>query len=556
MTDTSANVDAVESAWTVPRASDARVLIAGGLLTAVVLVLTASSQIYDTNYSALWEAAALLAGDHPYRDFYEWGALMTGILSTVAQLLVGYRLIGEFGLQWLCIIAGAVLSLHLALRLSGSITASVVTGLLALSVLPVTPTYSYPKLLVYPLALWLACRYMDRPGRARIAALGVATTIAFLFRHDHGLHTAVAAALALVLTRLLRPGCRNLRALVTEGATYGAVAMATVAPWVILVQSSEGIPEYLRQRMVLYRGWAVDESPFGTLLTLPTDGDPLTRLYWVTLLVPVLLAVSVVTEVVRSWYRAEPLPVRTWYFALTAAILALIDDQIVREPSYVVAVAPLTAAAAAPLLAWSGRHGAAWKGVQLAIGTGLVIVAGVASVSYTNIEPEALIGRVQPTFSRLLASPPIEGILPADRISGFTRELWERGGDENERLMLRYLHDCTAPGDRVIVTGSTPSEVNYLIERPFAGGHLLWHHAWRSDPVQEMRSLVQIQRQSVPFAYSNTDPVLDDFEKYPRIRAYLTEHYAELDGSTGLLLVDTRRTPVRRFGPMGFPCFR
>ena len=42
-------------------------------LNLVVLILTAEQQIYDTNFYSLWEATALLAGDHPYRDFFEWG---------------------------------------------------------------------------------------------------------------------------------------------------------------------------------------------------------------------------------------------------------------------------------------------------------------------------------------------------------------------------------------------------------------------------------------------------------------------------------------------------
>ena len=143
----------------------------------------------------------------------------------------------------------------------------------------------------------------------------------------------------------------------------------------------------------------------------------------------------------------------------------------------------------------------------------------------------------------------------ADDVARYTREEWERQGDK-EAVMLRYLHDCTVPGDRLLVTGSTPSEVNYLVERPFAGGHILWHHRWRADAEHEAQSLAAIERQSVPFAYSDTDPVLDDFTSYPRILEYLRTHYVELEGSGGLLLVDRRRTPVRTFGALGFPCFR
>ena len=48
----------------------------------------------------------------------------------------------------------------------------------------------------------------------------------------------------------------------------------------------------------------------------------------------------------------------------------------------------------------------------------------------------------------------------------------------------------------------------------------------------------------------------DDFKRYPKIRAYLVEHYTELEGSDGVLLIDTRRTLTGTFASLGFPCFR
>src|SRR6185436_2085927 len=103
-----------------------------GVLSVAILVRTLSSQLYDTNYYVLWEATALLAGDHPYRDFYLIGwPLLTGI-STLVQWLVGYRLIGEFVLQWAFITAGMVIGFHLAVGLSRSVWASLVTSVLAM----------------------------------------------------------------------------------------------------------------------------------------------------------------------------------------------------------------------------------------------------------------------------------------------------------------------------------------------------------------------------------------------------------------------------------------
>jgi hypothetical protein len=117
------------------------------------------------------------------------------------------------------------------------------------------------------------------------------------------------------------------------------------------------------------------------------------------------------------------------------------------------------------------------------------------------------------------------------------------------------MHDCTRGGDRILVTGSTPYDVDYYAERPIAGGHIEWHHGWRSDPAHARQSLRLLQTQSVPFAFSTGDPVLVDLEKYPDIRHYFEQNYVEVEGSHGQLLVDRRRQPTGRFGALGFPCF-
>jgi hypothetical protein len=106
------------------------------------------------------------------------------------------------------------------------------------------------------------------------------------------------------------------------------------------------------------------------------------------------------------------------------------------------------------------------------------------------------------------------------------------------------------------VTGSTPFNVSYYAQRPIAGGHLAWKHGWRADQQHEQESLALLRQQSVPFAVSTRDPVLTDFRRYPAIREYLLKNYAEVEGSQGKILVDTRRRASGRFGPEGFPCFR
>jgi hypothetical protein len=624
-------------------------LVLVGGLTALVLVVTGGNQIYDTNFYSLWEATALLAGDHPYRDFYEWGVPLQAAISALAQWLVGYRLIGEFLVQWLFIIAGAVISFHLGVRLSGSVLASLATALLPMAILAATPTFHYPKLFFYPLAVWFSWRYLDRPSVRRAAVLGLTTAIAFLFRHDHGVYIGGLAVLAFGLARLAVPASRNLRSALAECATYTVTAAVLLAPWAIVVQQNEGLAEYVRLRGDLYQAWSASQSPYRWLLRtnalslllseklpppkpgivkfqwtdsveegqrmdlerqyglrmlqgpdsddrwqyevpnvydvrllelntfidntegfdwerlqrassfLPTRGNAQTWLELTALLVPLLLLGSAGIGCLASWYRAQPIPVDTYHLVLAAIFLAVIDSRLFREASYVVVVAPLTAALGSRLLVGK-RPTNVWRVTRWGLALGMLLLTTMATFAYTRdtyiFQPSLAAESLGPTFEQLLVSPPIDGNLSPEDTLRYDRALWDSRGGDIGRIMLRYVHDCTRAGDRILVTGSTPYHLGYFAERPIAGGHLFWHHRWRSDPASEMKSLALLEKQSVPFAISTHDPILEDLKRYPNIREYFVKHYVELEGSSGLLLIDSRRQPTGTFGVLGFPCFK
>jgi hypothetical protein len=595
-----------------------RLLALVALLATAVLIVNARDQIYDSNFYALSEATALLAGDHPYRDFFDTGMPLAAYLSAGVQLLVGRRLIGEFAHQWLFIVAGVVISCHLALRLSRSAAASLATMALALIILFCTPTYHYSKLFFFPLTIWVAWRYMDRPGAVRSAVVGLTTASAFLFRHDYGVYIGFASIVAFALVPIAGPAPRRLRSLASDWAAYAVAVAIVVTPWVVVVQMNEGLLEYTRMRASLYQeprslvyASLVERNPFAALMPEPTpapksgvvgffwkrdvnaerrrqlelqhglrlthegDGDSrwqyevanvydgallklvpyiddTTGIDWnrlhetrwhlptrdnavvwlehVALLIPLLLLTAAGWEVWRSRSRPTPIPRDVWRMVLAGAFLAAVHSSLFRQPSYMATTAPVTAAMSAWFLAGPARLSQACAIAVLCVTAFAALVWARGTPLYRPFELGNL---MSDGFAQLMASPPVDG-----------------------NPSFRYLYECTAPGDRVIVTGSTPLHVSYYAERPMAGGHLAWHYGWRSDPVHEAQSLALLQRQSVPFAYSTHGPVLDDFKAYPRIREYLVKHYAEIEGSNGWILVDTRREPARRFGPEGWPCFR
>jgi hypothetical protein len=632
--------------------------IVGGL-TFLVLVLTVYQQIHDTNFYSLFEATALLSGDHPYRDFFEWGMPLQVVISAGAQWLAGNRLIAEFLLQWSGIVIGAVIAFRIALRLAPSVRAAIVTVPFTLLILAATPTFHYPKLLFYPLAVWVSWRYLEHPEAARAAIVGLVTAAAFLFRHDHGLYIGGLSVLVFGMTRLARPASRAPKAMIRECLAYAAAVVAVIAPWLIVVQRSEGVVDYVRARAFLYQEWSAKGSPYRSLLAInplrtltpnvpaeravvgikwvdtidtatregleerlglrrrdgiDVDGrwqyevqnrnDPalldlrshlttaegidwnlLRRLRWhiptpnqaqtwimqMALLIPLLVLASTGIEVLARQRAGAPLRAADLHVTVAAIFLAVIDAKLFREPGYVVAVAPLTAALATRLLVAKRpgvvaagrdqRFALAWSLMRRTITVALLVVTASATVGFAResdiFRPVLLAEGMRPALEQLFVSPPIDAFQPAEEARQYTKQQWTAiDVGKQMAVLIRYIHDCTRPGDRVLVTGSTPYQVGYYVERPIAGGHVFWHHEWRSDPPHLAQSLALLEQQSVPFAFSTHDPVLDDLKTYPPIRAYFTAHYAALEESGGRLLVDTRRKPGGTFGALGFPCFK
>ena len=588
-----------------------------GVLTTIVLIATAGGQLHDSNLVTLPEATGILAGDHPYRDFFEWGAPLAAYLSAAAQLLVGYRLIGEFLLQWLFIVGGVVIAFHLGLRLSRSTGALLAVLPLVLLLLAETPTYHYSKLFFFPLTIWLAWRYLDRPGMVRSALIGVASAVGFLFRHDYGVYAAITFVAAMALSSY-GSGASRFKSMALDATVCGLSAAVLVLPWAFIVQVNEGLVDYVHTRSAMYekpKDAVVYASLFGLnpLLALTpssppapkaatvgffwkdsvnetlrhevegrhglrslgerdaegrwkyevanvydmglfeldpyiTDGagfdwDRLNEMRWhvpgrdnaiawlqqITLVIPLLLLGSAGVTLWRRRNQADADLSDAKRMVLAGLFLAVVDSALLQLPSYSVIVAPLTFALGARLLVGNVvlvRAGA----------IAVLLLTSVATVVWAResllFRPSDVVASMPGTFAQLMASPPDEADQP-----------------------FRYLRNCTAPGDHLLVTGMTPFQVNYYAQRPFAGGHLYWRTGWRSTPLHEAKSLALLQQQSVPFAVSTRPHLLDDFTRYPHIRSYLQSNYKEVEGSDGRILFDARRVPTGRFGKTGMPCF-
>ena len=574
-----------------PRHAGAAAIV--GVLSATVLVLTADYQIYDNNFYTLSEAVALLRGEHPYRDFFEWGVLLQAALSTLMQRVLGYRLLSEFLLQWAFIVAGLVMAFHIAVRLSHSVPVSLAAMAVAAFDLAATPTYNYTKLFIYPAAIIAIWRYMERPDVRGAIWLAVVTAMAFFFRHDHGIYVGLALLLGMALARLIHGPALTARSMARNFVVCALAGAVFVVPWAIAVERSEGLRNYVEARAVINRAWSVQRSVFLAIADInpvhaltpdrqvevsagaglyerllaktPARGPAQKWLHQVTLLTTLVALLAALVPLVRGRRHGELAFRDSCRLLVAAALVAIVERQLFRETSYYVLVAPLAAALGARLMAGPRDDrdpiAASWLALASRGAGTLVLLVTVAAVAgyakESNIlEPVYQVSHLPQTFRRLAASPPIDALVPVEDAHAVTLEQWATLGlGEHSDLFARYLHDCSAPNDHLLISGQTPYHIGYYADRPVAGGHLYWHDGWRADPKREAQSLELLKRQSVPFVYATHNTVLADFKRYPRIRAYIAEHYRPLEGSEGRLLYDTRLAPSGTFGKLGFPCF-
>lgn len=199
----------------------------------------------DDHYT-LWNAATFLKGDRPFVDFVDLGDPLYWGMSTLVQAISGYRVVGEVLLGTTLAALAIALAFHLAWRASGS--AAVAAGLTLLALFVVRrELYSYPKILLYPLGIWLCWRYIDRPSVLRAVALAFGVAVAFGYRHDHGAYLGVGAAAACVAAHWPE----GPRRILFGWLRFGIALLVVLSPFMVLVQVHEGIVDYIRERVRL-----------------------------------------------------------------------------------------------------------------------------------------------------------------------------------------------------------------------------------------------------------------------------------------------------------------
>ena len=227
------------------------VVAAGGVFVCSFLFRFLYPQVNNDFFLHVVRGRQMLLGELPVRDFVETGLPAMSVVSALAEAVGGHNLMAEFTASTIFMSIGAVLVFLLASEASRS---QVIGLLIAMWTVLMEPRlYSYPKIFLYPLALWLMWRYLDRPGRVRMVVLAGCTALAFLFRHDHGVYIGLAVALTLFM-RHWQGGRRDLLRAMT---LYALVTALLLSPYLLFIQVHGGLGAYVRTGVEFSRDEAV-----------------------------------------------------------------------------------------------------------------------------------------------------------------------------------------------------------------------------------------------------------------------------------------------------------
>ena len=138
---------------------------------------------------------------------------------------------------------------------------------------------------------------------------------------------------------------------------------------------------------------------------------------------------------------------------------------------------------------------------------------------------------------------------------------WERDWPSGEMpSVVRYLDQCTATSDHLLVTWPAP-EYHDFTRRQFAAGHalLLPPRAFTADRHQQ-RMVERLDQQFVPIVLIN-ETTKEEFDRsYGLLSEYLSEHYVAIGRYTiydGSVIAVTHRRDLNArstYGPDDWPC--
>ena len=285
-----------------------------------------------------------------------------------------------------------------------------------------------------------------------------------------------------------------------------------------------------------------------------TEQNALAWLHGVTMLLPI----AGLALMVAGWWRGTMPAAAMAALGTTVVMCAIINQGLIREsPDSRLA----DVAAPAAVL------GAAVSGLLLRGSRLLVTRIVAASFAIVTLGSAAAYGHAgeQIASARLLAGP--RGI--REQLNDVNRQLHLRPidwyappGSTGLRALTRYVFECTAPSDRLLVTWFAP-EVFFYAERLFAGGQVyLDPGGWHASPADQQLTVRRLRDERVPITLVSVEWEEAVSKRFPLVHEHLRQHYVTAARSTFggereyAVLVARSLPPLGVYEPLGLPCFR
>lgn len=528
--------------------------LAAGLL-AFVFRVAASTDLTNDHYLSLVLSQQMLFGELPGRDFVDPGMPLAILLSAFPQV-VSPGTFAEVVFCSLMLGLAAAATFAAADRISGSMLVALAATAFEVGLQP--RLYSYPKILVPAVAVWLIVRYTETPTRGRLIAVGVWTVAGALLRHDLGLYVAAGALVAIVVR-----GWGQWKALAMDLGVFVLTGAAAAAPYLGYVAWAEGLREHARRGLEFTKSEVferIDDWPGFPWITQGgawSSDDAASLLYYAVYLTGLAALLGVL---LRRRTRALP------HVAAVAAVLTILAGflaVVLRHP--ISARIPDLAAALA--LAWACAAGdPVWALYRQKGRARLTALGGLLA---TVVSALAIGGSIW-VFAGVDEDLDNGGFYAgrrgaqesmADARDRGTVWPWTRAWPSRDLpAVIRYLNACLAPDDALTLTWRAP-EYNFFARRRFSAGHVefLAPSAFTTEQDQA-QMLAWLGEDRVPIVLIN-ETLREEFaDAYPRVDGWLRTHYAAVDtfeiydGSTITIAADRRLTARSVWGEKNWPC--
>ena len=288
------------------------------------------------------------------------------------------------------------------------------------------------------------------------------------------------------------------------------------------------------------------------------EQNALAWFYYLTLLVPVVALVRVGAD----WRLGRVARSEAAVVAAAAILCGIISHTLIREDPHA-----RLADVAAPtfvLVAWLARRR------DMSVGPHVrdrLKRAGIFTLFLVTFVSVWSYGRTTTLLARSGVPGGLAGVW--EKLGAVNRRLhlrpiddWAPPGSHGLRALTRYVLDCTAPSDRVLVTWFAP-DVFYYAERGFAGGQVYLAGPWHASVADQRLTIERMQQQSVPIILGRRDEEVKFRQEFPLIYEYVRSRYRLAAESTFggeppplLVFVDARRDPSGEHPDLGLPCYR